>query len=217
MIKLKGLSEVEMGQILPEGLIHLGYRGSISHGTYVPKDIDDKDILGVYVAPLKFYLGFGGKDTREKMIREWDAVHHEISKFIRLLLKSNPNVLSVLWLPEKNIIMRTDHGDQLREQRHIFASKKIYHSFTGYAYSQLKRMTHWSVDDSGRGYMGEKRKRLCLEFGTGKWKLHDVQKEAERLFTLADEAYLATDLPNEPDREAAEELLMNIIRGYHNI
>ena len=42
-------------RLLPEGLILLGYRGIIAHGMYVPQEnpnsIDDKDVMGVFVAP----------------------------------------------------------------------------------------------------------------------------------------------------------------------
>ena len=49
----------------------------------------------------------------------------------------------------------------LIENRNIFVSKQAYHSFTGYAYGQLKRMTHFAC----KGYMGEKRKQLVEKFG----------------------------------------------------
>ena len=44
-IDLKGLNSNEIEQLLPKGLVLLGYRGSIAHGTYIPQDdelsIDD--------------------------------------------------------------------------------------------------------------------------------------------------------------------------------
>ena len=43
----------------------------------------------------------------------------------------------------------------------MFASKRAYHSFSGYAYSQLKKMT----PDGVNGKMGKKRKMLVKEFG----------------------------------------------------
>ncbi len=125
-MKLKGLSELETSELLPIGdLVLLGYRGSIAHGMYVPsKDpnsIDDKDIMGVYIAPKEHYIGFGRQDVCERFIGEWDAVSYELRKFMGLLLKNNPNVIA---------------------HRDIFASKMAYHSFSGYAHGQLKRMTH---------------------------------------------------------------------------
>lgn len=56
--------------MLPKGLTFLGYRGSHSHGTYVPPSnqdgVDDVDLLGVFVAPVEHYLGFGKADTYER-------------------------------------------------------------------------------------------------------------------------------------------------------
>lgn len=151
--------------LFPDNLILAGYRGSIAHGMYVPsKDpgsIDDRDMMGVFVGPIEHYVGFGRKDTYEKFEGEWDVVSYEVVKFIRLLLKANPNVMSLLWLESNYYIYVTELGQHLIDNRSIFVSKKAYYSFTGYAYSQLKRMTSGSFE----GYMGEKRKRLVEKYG----------------------------------------------------
>lgn len=74
MSRIDGLSEAEYGQLIPEGTILLGYRGSIAHGMYLPSDhpnsIDDKDLLGVCVAPLDYYLGLQRFEQREGTLRE---------------------------------------------------------------------------------------------------------------------------------------------------
>jgi len=145
-IKLKNLSIEQSAELLPDGLIMLGYRGSVAHNMYVPSNnpnsIDDKDILGVYIGPEEHYLGFGRQDVFERFIGEWDAVHYELKKFVGLLRKNNPNVLSMLWLDEMHYIFQSDIGRELIANRHLFASKMAYHSFSGYAHGQLKRMTH---------------------------------------------------------------------------
>ncbi len=93
--ELNGLSSEQVHKLLPDNLILLGYRGSIAHGMYVPDtdpdSIDDKDIMGIYVAPLEHYLGFGRAQHKETFIEEWDSVCYELRKFYSLLLKSNPN------------------------------------------------------------------------------------------------------------------------------
>lgn len=165
-IKLKNLNESETDELLPDNLILLGYRGSIAHNMYTPKNnpnsIDDKDIMGIFIAPFDYYLGIKSvKETREKFLREWDAVHYELKKIIHLLIKGNPNVLSLLWIDEKHIIYNTKYGEYLRENRNLFTSKQVYHSFNGYAYGQFKRMTNQKFE----GYMGEKRKELVEKFG----------------------------------------------------
>lgn len=162
---LPGVSLRQTRQLLPDDLILLVYRGSIAHDVYVPQSdpnsIDDKDIMGTFIGPDEFYLGFAHSEYKGVFIGEWDAVSYELRKLMNLLIKSNPNVLSMLWVDEKHVLFQDDFGKKLRQNRDIFSAKTIYQSFTGYAYSQLKRMTHFQFE----GYMGEKRKKLVEHFG----------------------------------------------------
>ncbi len=153
---------------LDDWSILLGYRGSIAHGMYVPPknptSIDDKDLMSVCVPPLDYYLGlktFGSHGTQEIKKDEWDIVVYEAQKFVGLLAQGNPNVLSMLWLAPNYYIKLTDAGKMLIDNRQIFVGKHVYHSFTGYAHSQLHRMTH----NAFQGHMGEKRRKLVEQFG----------------------------------------------------
>ena len=149
-IKLKGLSPEQVSKLLPEGLISLCWRGSVAHGMYVPQSdpdsIDDKDVMGVYIGPLEHYLGFGRKDVYEQWEGEWDCVFYEVRKFVGLLLNCNPNVLSLLWLEPNGIIYESAIGARLRQQRDLFVTKKAYHSFSGYAHAQFKKMISFNQE-----------------------------------------------------------------------
>jgi len=163
---MKGLNDSEKKELIPSDLIFLGYRGSISHGMYVPNtdpnSIDDKDVMGVYVGPASHYIGTKKvKDVRERWYNEWDCVYYEVLKLAGLLEKGNPNVLSLLWLDDRYIIHKSPEWDMFKENRDAFSSKAVYHSFSGYAHGQLHRMTHMAFD----GYMGEKRKGLVEKYG----------------------------------------------------
>lgn len=164
-MKLPGLSQVETDTIIPANTILLGYVGSMSHGTYVtnddPDSIDDKDIQGICIGDRDKYFGLGNFEQKDIQYKEWDSVVYEIRKFFRLLLKGNPNVLSLLWLREEDYIIRTDYGRWIIENRNLFASRQVYDSYVGYANGQLKRMTHAAC----KGYMGAKRKALVERFG----------------------------------------------------
>jgi hypothetical protein len=305
-----------VADLLPENLILLGYRGSIAHNMYVPQEnpdsIDDKDLMGVFVGPVQHYLGFGADEVKESFINEWDAVSYEIRKFIGLLLKCNPNVLSLLWVPDRHLVFEHKLGRLLRENRSLFVTKAVYHSFNGYAYGQFKRMTHLNQEaqaemaryeqvlerheidpvaprliqsqrdtivadgpEAGErlgviadryeglkrqyysgGYMGAKRRELVrrvgydaknaahlirllrmgieflvegelhverpdaeqlLEIKRGDWSIERVKQEAERLFRLAEEAYVRSSLAPKPDKEKAEELCMSIVAEYHRL
>lgn len=240
-----------------DGAILVGYRGSIAHGMYVPNtdpnSIDDKDVMGIIIPPIDCYFGlkhFGHRGTKERFENEWDMVIYEIKKYINLLKKSNPNVLSLLWLEDNHYIQRMPEGNLLIDNRNLFVSKSIYKSFTGYAYGQLQRMEKFKFD----GYMGEKRKTLVNKYGYdtknaahlirllrmgieflidgrlyvhrkdapqlleikhGKWTLNKVKKEAEKLFNLAEEAYIKSDLPPRTDDEAINIFCKDLILQYY--
>src|SRR5678816_4657679 len=94
--------------------ILMGYRGSIAHNMFVPKNdpnsIDDKDVLSVCVPDGSHYLGlrsFGSRGTKEVKRDEWDIVIYEARKFISLCLKGNPNVLGHLWLEPQHYMTKT--------------------------------------------------------------------------------------------------------------
>ena len=250
---LKEVAKLDKG--MDEWAILGCYRGSIAHGTYRPQDdpnsIDDKDLLFVCVPDVYHYVGmkrYGshGRGTKEIKQDEYDVVIHEARKFISLLTKGNPNVLQILWTDRRHFVRLSDAGNLLIGNRHVFVGKHVYHSFTGYAHSQLHRMTHHAFE----GYMGEKRKALVqkhgydtknaahlirllnmgIEFLTvgdlqvtrpdrkmllaikdGEWKLEDVKAEADRLFTLAQETYVRSKLPERPDPQAANKLCADVV------
>ena len=153
---------------LNEWSILTGYRGSIAHGTYVPNhdphSVDDKDVMAICVPPLDYYYGlkqFGSRGTQEIKRDEWDIVVYEAKKFISLLAQGNPNVLMMLWLEPKYYIDICEAGQLILDARKYFVGRHVYKAFTGYAYSQLHKMTHGAWD----GYMGQKRKALVARYG----------------------------------------------------
>jgi predicted nucleotidyltransferase len=244
------LSPEEREDAFPFHTVLAAYRGSIAHGMYIPPTdpnaIDDKDIMAVSIAPIDHYLGLKKFTHRTRFIREYDIVVYEFRRFVELLMQSNPNVLSMLWVAKKHQLLVREPGRQLVNNRHLFATKAIYRSFTGYAYGQLQKMTHCAFE----GYMGAKRKALVEEFGydtkcaahtirllrmgiefltdgelyverhdakqlleikKGKWTLDEVKDEAERLRTIADEAYVRSDLPKQPDPEKVNALVVDVL------
>jgi hypothetical protein len=56
-----------------------------------------------------------------------------------------------------------------------------------------------------------------LEIKRGLWPLDRVKLEAERLFKLAEEAYVRSSLPPKPDRAKAERLCMEIVSRFHHV
>lgn len=166
MTTIQQLTEDTLG--LGKWSILSAYRGSIAHGMYRPKNlpdsIDDKDVISVCVPPASYYFGldqYASRGTQEVKQDEWDVVIYELRKFVGLLYKGNPNVLSLLWTPDQFFIKRTLPGNMLLNNRSIFSVRNVYHSFVGYAHGQLHRMTNMAFE----GYMGEKRKELVTRYG----------------------------------------------------
>ena len=144
--------------------ILVGYMGSISHGTTIlPKNggIDDKDVMGFLVPPKEYYFGLQKFEQIDTWVDEYDIVIYEAKKFFSLLLKNNPNVMGMLWLEPNLYIKKTELGQKLIDNREIFSSKLAYMSFTGYAYSQLKKLRMSEF----KGYMGEKRRQMVEKIG----------------------------------------------------
>ena len=149
-----------------ENSIIYAYRGSIAHNLRVDDtgQTDDTDLMGVCIAPIDYYFGIRHFEQYEQLPSESDdrdIVVYDIKKYFRLLLKANPNVISLLWNHPSHYIKITELGQRLIDNRHIFNSQLSFKSFHGYAYSQLKKMTHGAY----RGYMGAKRKKLVDKFG----------------------------------------------------
>lgn len=164
-------------------LAALGYVGSISHGTHAPDVIDDTDLMGIVVPPSSHLIGLGQWQHWVYQRDELDVVLYSSEKMVRLLLKSNPNVLGYLWLRPDHYVQRSPWLDRLISERDTFASKAAYHSFAGYAHAQLDRMEKGAF----RGYMGEKRKAMVAQYG------YDTKNAAHliRLLRMACE-FLAT-------------------------
>ena len=167
-LPLLGGSAFPMEPGLQEWCVLHVYRGSIAHGMYEPPEnplsIDDKDTMAICVPSVDHYYGlseYGSRGTREIKAGEWDVVVYEARKAVRMLAGGNPNILSMLWVPEHLHIYVTPAGRYLIDQRDVFVGRHVHASFVGYAKGQFYKMTHGSK----RGYMGVKRAAIVERFG----------------------------------------------------
>ncbi len=131
-------------------LVVLGLMGSHSHGTYLPpaepNAIDDIDLMGFVVPPPEFHLGLPRWQHWRLQVEELDVVLYSLEKAVRLLLKSNPNIVGMLWLREEEYLHRHPTFDLLRGRRNIFSSQAAADAFAGYAYNQLNRMEAFDLE-----------------------------------------------------------------------
>jgi predicted nucleotidyltransferase len=122
--------------ILLEGIV-----GSQAYGLATPES--DIDYMGVYVEPRETFLGLHPvleKDlTVHKTSDDKDTTFHEVGKFMRLALKSNPSILEFLWLPTEMYTKVSNAGLDLIDCRHWFASAELVkNAYLGYATQQFK-------------------------------------------------------------------------------
>ena len=110
--------------------------GSHAYGTATPES--DVDIRGVFRLPNRQMLSLFDSPNQVSD-KKSDIQFYELRRYFELAMNANPNILELLWMPEDCIQYENDVWEKLRANRHLFASMKAYHSFIGYAYSQIKR------------------------------------------------------------------------------
>ena len=65
----------------------------------------------------------------------------------------------------------------------------------------------------GELYVKRKDATQLLEIKRGEWTLKQVQKESDRLFALAEEAYIRSSLPGKPDMDKVNNLCIEICQS----
>src|SRR5690349_3637587 len=142
--------EAQNGFPLEPHLIVLALMGSHSHGTYLPPQepdaVDDVDLMGFVVPPLPYHIGLPRWEHWRLQEDELDVVMYSLEKAVRLLLKSNPNIVGLLWLRENEYVHRHVTFASFQEQRGIFSSQAAADAFAGYAYDQLKHMEAFDIE-----------------------------------------------------------------------
>ena len=219
----------------PNNIIIEGVTGSKAYGLDT-KD-SDEDIRGVFVAPTEKILGLKKvRDTYDNVDPDW--CYYEVGKFIHLIMKGNPTVLELLYLDK--YIKLYGVGKLLVENRDIFLSNIVRHSYGGYALSQARALNaRGGTYGKGRNKRFEKHSRHCLrllyqgkelmETGTLTVRVSKERREelfefgkqpVEKVIDVFEEKFKEFDsiksvLPDEPDKKKINELLLDIRQLYY--
>lgn len=136
-------------KVVEERTIFLTGVGSRAYGIHRPDS--DYDQAGVMIPPAKYFFGldkfeqfrdFPPEDTAVSD-KGQDKVIYDIRKAVSLIADNNPNMLDLLFTPERCIITLEKEWETFIENRDLFISKKCRHTYSGYAFAQLKRIeTH---------------------------------------------------------------------------
>lgn len=76
----------------------------------------------------------------QKIETEGDETTFELSKFMKLYIECNPNILELLWVDESDIIVSSPEYLMLRSERQNLLCSKLAFTFSGYAISQIQRI-----------------------------------------------------------------------------
>lgn len=137
----------------------------------------------------------------KEMKKEYDFTIYNITKYFRLCAGGNPNMIDSLFVPQRCITHATAIGNLVRERRHDFLSKKVWHTYKGYAYSQMHKMRIKNPEGH--------RKEMVEKYGYDvKFAYHVV-----RLLNEIEQILLEGDLDLERNREQ----LKDIRRGRWNM
>jgi len=112
--------------------------GSYLYGTETPES--DRDYQGIFVPPKEYVYGLHRCDQVQVKSDDTDYTCYTLPKYIHLAMNNNPNILSLLYTPDKNVIFKNEYGQKIIDNRELFLSKKSYHTFRGYAHSQKRKI-----------------------------------------------------------------------------
>lgn len=210
------------------------YRCVVGSRAYGLDDAEsDTDRRGIYLPPAELHWSLYGVPEQLENL-ETEETYWEIQKFLTLALKANPNVLECLYTPL--VEHATPLARELLEMRQAFLSKMVYQTYNGYVMSQFKKL---QADLRNRGAVkwkhvmhlirlllagitvlkeqhvpvrvAEHRERL-LAIKRGEIPFDEVERWRLDLHRQFDAAVESTTLPDRPDYERANALLLKARR-----
>lgn len=217
---------------------HVVYRVIVGSRAFGLEHADsDTDRRGVYLPPARMHWSiYGVPEQLENP--DTEECYWELQKFVTLALKANPNVLEVLYVPDDCIELAQGIGARLRAERSIFLSRLVYQTFNGYAMSQfdklrrdienkgamknkhamhLIRLLHAGIEALQTGELPvrvhESHRAQLLAIRDGQMSWEDIDELRVRLHRDFDGAFAATKLPERPDFDRANALVIEARRA----
>lgn len=203
--------------------------GSWAYGTQTAKS--DEDWRGVFQLPNEAFLGlYPPKTTFEA---KPDQVYHELGHWMQLLLKGNPNIVSMLWAPEDVVIEEGPVWGLVTDVASSFISRAMASAYRGWIHKELrflgkqeapppKRLSHlprlaYELHDAVMyGFIGVRqfgrRREFIMEVKEGFAGYQAVRFEVEGVLEAIGERRIER-LP-EPPKALAEVLLQSFRRTY---
>ena len=121
----------------------------------------DIDYRGLFIATDKKYIS--GFDSIESIVQDGkiDSTYYDLKRYLKLLRKSNTQVLEILFAPDKSFTFKTNIFDLIRENRYNLIDTHILKSsLKGYVFSEIRLAT-----GERSGQLGGKRKAAVEKYG----------------------------------------------------
>lgn len=232
-----------------------------SYAYQINNELSDVDVYG-FCIPRKDQIfthlagevpGFGRQISRfEQYVehhlqmdyRVYDVTIFNIVKYFQLCMDGNPNMIDSLFVPQKCVLTCSSVAAMVREQRHLFLSKKCYHTHKGYAYAQKNKIQTKNsesrkdlVDKYGydtkyachlvrllnqcKQILVEQDLDLTLnheqlrDVRNGKWKEEEVYLYFDEQERVLEKLYATSTLRHKPDEPAIKELLLNCLEQHY--
>jgi len=217
---------------IEDNIILKVYRGSHSYGTsHETSDID----LGAITIPSREYI-IGFENFEQYISKEYynfgdktkkaEIAIYGLHKFFNLAFNCNPNIVEHLFVDDKHIIFYNDIGKMIMDNKFLFLTKRARHTFGGYAYSQLKRLTNkLPVDElkTRLNNLNERIRQYNIYITKLEYKLDILKKsiteitdnDAEMIISLTNEIQEYNNMVN----KANDEIIIvkkEIGKGQHN-
>jgi predicted nucleotidyltransferase len=210
---------------------HVIYRCVVGSRAYgLDDDASDTDRRGVYLPPAEMHWSlYGVPEQLENP--ETEEAYWEVQKFLTMALKANPNVLECLWTPI--VEHATPLAREMLAMRERFLSKMVYQTYNGYVMSQFKKLqadlrnkgaVKWKhvmhllrLLHAGITVLRDQTVPVRVEAGMrdkllsikrGEIPFEELERWRVEMHGEFDRAFEQTALPERPDYEAANELLL---------
>lgn len=230
---------------LPESWPYPAYLALVGSRAYGLNNEDsDYDYRGFYIAPPEHFwrMSLPREQYHSPSVGECnDITLWELGKFVGLCCAGNPAVLEVLFSP--TVIVNSTVGQWLLENRREFLSRKVSHTYKGYAASQIHKSERDSRREGGdvrpknlmqclrilkagrrlleTGEMvvevtSQQDRDLLLGIREGRVPIEEAQRLCEEMFQSFDSYVENSPLPETPNMRFVDDLLVCMRKSIYN-
>jgi predicted nucleotidyltransferase len=123
-------------QDIQDDMIFKCLTGSRAYGTNHAES--DWDYKGVFRIDPKRYF-YVNSPPEQVANSKQDETYYTLLRFLHLAINANPNILEMLFMPQDCVQISTEMWEKIIAIRDAFISKRVLHTYGGYAAAQIKK------------------------------------------------------------------------------